>query len=421
MDDVLKGFLTGVLISSAVSFITWRKLEKQNEKLERRILENGALDLIGHTPMIHLPRLSALLGCRILAKCEFMNPGGSSKDRIALSIIERAEKRGQLQLNPPSTIYEGTVGSTGIALTWIARLKGYACSIFMPDDQAKEKYALLEKLGATVEKCRPVPISNHAHFCRVAEERAQNDPHGLLANQFETMDNILAHYEHTGPEIYEQTAGDMDALVLGAGTGGTLAGCARYLKPRVPGLQVILADPQGSGLFNKVKHNVMYSAEESEGRRRRHQVDTVVEGVGINRMTRNLNVVLGPESACLDFENAINHAEMGGDLIMKSTGAVKWVDDAIKVTDEEAVGMARWMVQSEGLFLGSSSCINLAAVVKYCRSRVEKDRSLTIVTMLCDTGHRHLTKFWSDDYLKDANVNIINSKDERFCNLDFIK
>lgn len=204
----------------------------------------------------------------------------------------------------------------------IARARGHKAWIVMPDDQAKEKYQLLEKLGATVEKVRPVSIIDKRQFVNLARTRAesfgQGDTKGYFADQFENDANFRVHFETTGPELYNQTEGNIDALVLGAGTGGTLSGLALYLKPKIEKLKIFLADPMGSGLFNKVKYNIMYAPEEREGTRRRHQVDTVVEGIGINRLTNNFN--------------------MGRHL----------VDDAFRVTDEEAVKMARYLVREDG-------------------------------------------------------------------------
>lgn len=205
----------------------------------------------------------------------------------------------------------------------------------MPDDQAKEKSDLLLKLGAEVERVRPAPIVDQNQFVNLARKRAAEhtaDPNrpgrGLFADQFETEANWRAHYAGTGPEIYTQTGGHLDAFVSGAGTGGTISGVALYLKQKLPKLRVILADPPGSGLYNRVKFGVMFDTKEREGTRRRHQVDTIVEGIGINRVTNNF--------------------EAGRELI----------DDAVRVTDEQAKAMARWLVEQDGIFVGSSSAVN---------------------------------------------------------------
>ncbi|KAL0089249.1 tryptophan synthase beta subunit-like PLP-dependent enzyme [Phycomyces blakesleeanus] len=330
----------------------------------------GVDGLIGNTPLMKIRSLSEATGCTILGKAEFMNPGGSSKDRVALNIIRSAEEAGILKPHKGSTVFEGTVGSTGISIAMIARAKGYKAWIVMPDDQAKEKYQLLEKLGATVEKVRPVSIIDKNQFVNRARERAgafgEGESVGYFADQFENSANFDAHYKTTGPEIFSQTKGKIDALVLGAGTGGTLSGITCYLKPLVKNLKVFLADPLGSGLYNKVKYNTMYAPQEKEGTRRRHQVDTVVEGIGINRLTRNFDA------------------------------GRQFVDDAFRVTDEEAIKMSRFLVREDGLFLGSSSAVNCVAAVRAAR---QLGPGHVVVTLLNDSGQRHLTKFWSDEYL----------------------
>jgi cysteine synthase A len=240
----------------------------------------------------------------------------------------------------------------------------------MPSDQAEEKSTLLYHLGATVERVTPAPITAPEHFVNLARRRAREhtastgtESRGFFADQFESEANWQAHAETTGPEIYQQTAGQLDAFVTGAGTGGTISGVARYLKVErgMGALRVVLADPQGSGLYNKVRHGVMYAATEREGTRRRQQVDTIVEGVGINRITSNF--------------------EAGRELI----------DDAVRVTDEQACRMARWLVEHDGIFVGSSSAVNCVAAVV---TALGMPKGSTVVTMLCDSGTRHLSKFW---------------------------
>lgn len=240
----------------------------------------------------------------------------------------------------------------------------------MPDDQASEKSDLLLKLGATVERVRPASIVDQDQFVNMARRRAQehtNSPdkpgRGFFADQFENTSNYLAHQNTTGPEIYSQTNGRLDAFVAGAGTGGTISGVALALKPLLPDMKVVLADPQGSGLYNKIKYGVMFSPTEAEGTRRRHQVDSIVEGIGINRLTANF--------------------EAGMHLI----------DDAVKVSDEQAMKMARWLVEKEGLFVGASSAVNCVAAVSVAR-RLGRDKR--VVTVLCDSGTRHLSKFWKE-------------------------
>jgi len=299
-------------------------------------IQLGIESTIGNTPLIVIKSLSEATGCTILAKCEFLNGAGNSpKDRVALSIITRAEEEGLLTPYSGDTIYEGTVGSTGISLATLARARGYKAHIIMPSDQAHEKSDLLRKLGARVDRVTPAPIVDQSHFVNRARnlarehtEDASRPGKGLFADQFETDANWRAHYEGTGREIFEQADGEIDGFVAGAGTGGTISGCALYLKSKLPEIRVVLADPQGSGLYNKVKHGVMFHGLEREGTRRRAQVDTVVEGIGLTRSTKNF--------------------EVGGEFI----------DDAVKVTDDQARRMARWLCEKDGIFVGSSSSVN---------------------------------------------------------------
>ncbi|KAJ3120818.1 hypothetical protein HK098_004216 [Nowakowskiella sp. JEL0407] len=335
--QILLNSLLGITATLLLYNIYVTLSRKRNRKNKSEVILDGVEDLIGDTPLIKINSLSKLTGCEILGKAEFLNPGGSSKDRVALYIVKDAEKKGLIKPFSECTLYEGTVGSTGVALALIARLRGYNCHIVMPDDQSQEKYALLEKYNATIEKVRPVSIIDPNHFVNIAKRRSQQSPNSIFCNQFENLANCEAHFETTGPEIFRQVGGKLDAFVMGAGTGGTLSGVSMYLKPRIPGLKVVLADPQGSGLFNKIKHNVMYSPTESEGSRKRYQVDTVVEGIGINRMTRNF--MQGRE----------------------------FVNDAVRVTDQEAVDMARYVMKWDGLFIGSSTAVNLVAAVNVAK------------------------------------------------------
>lgn len=341
------------------------------DKLPTPLVLEGVEDLIGNTPLFRIKSLSGATGCDILAKAEFLNgAGGTPKDRVAKYMIHRAEMEGLLTPNQGDTIYEGTVGSTGISLATLARAKGYKAHICMPSDVAVEKSDLLEKLGAIVERVSPAPITDINHFVNLARRRAEEhskDPSttskGFYANQFESHANYTAHVLSTGPEIWRQTGGNLDAFVAGAGTGGTISGVSIHLKEdrQLKGVKIILADPEGSGLYNKVKRGVLYSVTEKEGTRRRQQVDTVVEGIGLNRLTENFSAGL------------------------------EYVDDAIKVTDVEAMRMARWLVERDGIFVGSSSAVNVCAAVKWALANGANKK---VVTVLCDSGSRHLSKFW---------------------------
>lgn len=348
-------------------------------------IPTGIESVIGNTPLFKIKSLSEATGCEILAKAEFLNGAGNSpKDRVALHMINMAESQGLLTPHQGDTIYEGTVGSTGISLATLARAKGYKAHICMPSDQSREKSDLLEKLGATVERVTPAPITDINHFVNLAKRRAEEhskdksrNSKGFFADQFESKANYTAHILTTGPEIYNQTNGDLDFFVAGAGTGGTISGVSIYLKTEkgsfLPNLKVILADPEGSGLYNKVKHGVMFSETEKEGTRRRQQVDSIVEGVGINRLTKNFEVGW----------------EVGG------------VDDVVRVKDVEAMRMARWLVEKDGIFVGSSSAVNCVAAVKIALEMAKvgmaeggEPKLPKIVTLLCDSGTRHLSKFW---------------------------
>ncbi|RKF61434.1 Cysteine synthase 2 [Erysiphe neolycopersici] len=342
-----------------------------NESSMPKIPE-GIEEVIGNTPLFKIKSLSQATGCLILAKAEFLNgAGGSPKDRVALNMIRTAEAQGILSPGRGDTIYEGTVGSTGISLASLARALGYKTHICMPSDQSQEKEDILRCLGAQVERVTPAPITSDKHFVNLAKKRAfdhtqgSSGSRGFFADQFENLANFNAHFSSTGPEIWDQTGGQIDLFVSGAGTGGTISGVALYLKQKKIGhskpLKVVLADPEGSGLYNKVKHGVMFSSSEKEGTRRRNQVDTIVEGVGINRLTKNF--------------------EAGMELI----------DDSVKVSDIQAMKMARWLVEKDGIFVGSSSALNCVAAVV---AALEMPKGSQVVTIICDNGTRHLSKFW---------------------------
>ncbi|PVF94610.1 putative cysteine synthase [Serendipita vermifera] len=412
--EVIAGIFIGIALSTTLR-AAWDYVavtsSTHDVNSKKEDITDGVTGLIGDTPLVRIKSLSNALGVEILGKAEFLNPGGSVKDRVALQMIEDAEKRGVLQPHTHSRIFEGTVGSTGISIATLAAAKGYHTTIIMPDDVAEEKALALHALGADIEKVRPASIVDKKQFVNLAKSRAatfgrknilmgvaqstlissdtvyeaqslpnEHEPRGFFADQFENRSNFEAHFNGTGPEIWRQTGGRIDAFISGAGTGGTIAGTGRYLKSQRSDIRVILADPEGSGLYNKIKEGVMYDPKESEGRKRRHQVDTVVEGIGINRLTRNFEL------------------------------AIPIVDDAIRVTDAEAVSMSRYIVKNDGLFLGSSSACNLVAAVRVAKT-LGRESGCRIVTILCDSGSRHYSKFWNDPYLAkigiSANTSII--------------
>ncbi|GAA5876319.1 hypothetical protein JCM1840_003615 [Sporobolomyces johnsonii] len=420
-----------------------KKAEKRAIEIRSDEVVEGVEGLIGNTPLVRINSLSDALGVDILGKCEYLNPFGSVKDRVSLKIIQQAEEEGLLHPHTGSCIFEGTSGSTGISIAGIARARGYKAYIVLPDDVAKEKIKMLEVLGAEVERVRPVSIVDRRHYVNLARIRAlefgkdtlvstssaatpsatpravtpspdlnsarrgpdllitsgsvpseskhadsspyRDPPRGLFADQFENLSNLLAHEQGTAVEIWNQTAGRVDAFISGAGTGGTIAGVGRVLKEKTGGeCEIVLADPQGSGLYHKIHDGVMYAETESEGKRRRHQVDTVVEGIGLNRITKNLQQ------------------------------ALPIIDDAIRVTDAEAVAMSRHVALHDGLFLGSSSAVNLVACVRLARRWGTRGRGRRIVTILCDSGARHVSRFWNDDYLAAESIPVSTSIDFLF-------
>ncbi|KAL2523777.1 Pyridoxal-5'-phosphate-dependent enzyme family protein [Abeliophyllum distichum] len=288
---------------------------------------NGLVAAIGNTPLIRINSLSDATGCEILGKAEFLNPGGSVKDRVAVKIIEEAlESR---SLAPGGVVTEGSAGSTAISLATVAPAYGCKCHVVIPDDVAIEKSQILEAL-----------------------------------DQFENLANFRAHYEGTGPEIWEQVGGNLDAFVAAAGTGGTVAGISRFLKEKDSNIKCFLIDPPGSGLFNKVTRGVMYTREEAEGQRLKNPFDTITEGIGINRLTENFKM--------------------------------SELDGAFRGTDKEAVEMSRYLLKNDGLFLGSSSAMNCVGAVRLAQAL---GPGHTIITILCDSGMRHLTKFYNAQYL----------------------
>ncbi|CAM9430599.1 unnamed protein product, partial [Discosporangium mesarthrocarpum] len=327
----------------------------------------GYEGLIGNTPIIRLRSLSEATGCEILAKAEYLNPGGTSKDRIAANMIREAEESGRLK--PGGTVVEGTSGSTGIALASLCRAKGYKCVIVMPDDQAKEKVDLLKTFGAEVLQVRTASIASPDHYINAARLRASQLPGAVFMDQFETGANFRAHYQRTAPELFEQTHGRLDAFVMGAGTGGCIAGISCYLRDRGSHAKTFLVDPPGSGLFNRVKHGVCYTTQMAERDVKRHRYDTIAEGIGNDHVTGNF--------------------------------ALAEVKDAYLVSDQEAVFMAHYLLEQEGIFVGSSSAMNCVGAVLAARELGPGHR---IVTMLCDSGTRYASRFWNREYVESRGL-----------------
>ncbi len=318
-------------------------------------------DIVGDTPLIRLRRVSEMTGCEILGKCEFLNPGGSIKDRAALAIIEDAERKGLLR--PGGVIVEGTAGNTGIGLAVIGNAKGYRTVIVMPETQSREKKDLIRLLGAELVLVPAVPYrdpGNYVHVSRrLAEERAAVEPDGAIwANQFDNVANRDGHYRTTGPEIWRQTCGRIDAFTCAVGTGGTLAGVGMYLKERDPGIRIVLADPMGAALYHYYKHGEL----KAEG-------SSITEGIGQGRITANLE------------------------------GAP--VDDAVRIADEEALPHLFDLVTEEGLLLGGSSGINIAGAVRVAKML---GPGHTIVTILADGGQRYQSKLYNPAFLREKGL-----------------
>jgi cysteine synthase A len=311
---------------------------------------DGFLGTIGDTPLIRLPWASAQAGCTILGKAEFLNPGGSVKDRAALAIIRDAEARGRLE--PGGTIVEGTAGNTGIGLALVGSARGYRTVIVMPETQSQEKKDMLRLCGADLRLVPAVPYKNPDNYIRYSG-RLADDLGAFWANQFDNTANRDGHYRTTGPEIWAQSEGKVTAFTCAVGTGGTLAGISRALKERNPAITCVLSDPLGSALYHWLKDGVLQSEGES-----------ITEGIGQGRITANLEGLT--------------------------------VDDAQQVTDEEALEVLFNLVQHEGLVLGGSSGVNVAGAIKLGR-RLGPDA--VVATVLCDGGARYQSKLYNPAFL----------------------
>jgi cysteine synthase A len=324
-------------------------------------VRTDTIDAIGRTPLLRLRRASERTGCEILGKAEFLNPGGSVKDRAALFIVKDAEERGQLR--PGGVIVEGTAGNTGIGLALVANARGYRTVIVIPDTQSEEKKQALRLLGADLREVPAVPYANPNNYVKVsgrlAEAIANVEPAGAIwANQFDNVANRRAHLETTGPELWAQTDGRIDGFICSVGTGGTLAGVGMYLKERNPAIRIGIADPMGAGLYHWYKHGVL----KAEG-------SSITEGIGQNRITANLE------------------------------GAP--VDDAFQIPDAEAVEVVFDLLRHEGLFLGGSTGINVAGAIRLAR---EIGPGHTIVTVLADSGQRYASRLFNPEFLRSKDL-----------------
>lgn len=314
-------------------------------------IKDGFIGAVGNTPLIRLNSVSEETGCEILGKAEFLNPGGSVKDRAALYIIEDAEKRGELK--PGGTVVEGTAGNTGIGLAHICNAKGYKCLIIIPETQSQEKIDLLRTLGAEVRTVPAVPYRDPNNYVKLSGRLAAEMDNAIWANQFDNLANRLAHYETTGPEIWAQTDGKVDAWVAATGTGGTYAGVALFLKEKNPNVKCVVADPLGSGLYSYIKTGEIHL----EG-------SSVTEGIGNSRVTANMEDVP--------------------------------TDDAIQIDDPEALRVIYQLLHKDGLFMGGSVGINVAAAVALAKQMGPGHR---IVTVLCDGGARYQSRLFNAEWL----------------------
>ena len=319
------------------------------------------VDAIGKTPLIRLKKASELTGANIYGKAEFLNPGQSVKDRAALGMIRDAEKSGRLK--PGGLIVEGTAGNTGIGLAVVGNALGYRAVIVMPRTQSQEKKDAVRSLGAKLVEVDAVPYANPNHYVkysqRLAEELAQSEPNGAIwANQFDNVANRNAHYETTGPEIWEQTGGKVDGFICAVGSGGTLGGVSMALKERNKKIQIGVADPGGASLFSYYKTGEL----KSEG-------TSITEGIGQSRITANLE---GVE-----------------------------VDDAWRIEDADALRILFDLTRDEGMCLGGSSGINVAGAMALAK---KLGPGSTVVTVLCDYGNRYLSKLYNGTFLKDKGL-----------------
>ena len=322
---------------------------------------DNVVEVIGKTPLIKLQRASKLTGCAIYGKAEFMNPGGSIKDRAARAIIADAVQRGTLK--PGGLIVEGTAGNTGIGLALVANALGYKTVIVIPQTQSQEKKDMLRLQGATLIEVPAVPYSNPNNYVklsgRLAERLAKEHPQGAIwANQFDNIANRQGHIETTGPEIWAETEGKIDGFICAVGTGGTLAGVAMALKAKHPNIKIGLADPKGAALYEYYTHGTL----KSEG-------SSITEGIGQGRITANL------KDAPIDL--------------------------AFQIPDEEALPILFDLAEQEGLLLGGSSGINVAGAIRLAKSL---GPGHTIVTILADSGARYQSKLYNPDFLRSKNL-----------------
>ena len=321
----------------------------------------GFMESIGNTPLIRLKKASEITKCEIYGKAEFMNPGGSVKDRAAKAIIQNAEKVDGLKVG--GTIVEGTAGNTGISLAMCANARGYKTVIVLPETQSQEKKDMLRICGADLRLVPAVPYKDPNNYVRysekLAKDLAKENSNGVIwANQFDNTANLEGHYNSTGPEIWQQTKGNIDGFICSVGSGGTIAGISKFLKEQKSDVTIGLSDPLGSALYNFYQNGEL----KAEG-------NSISEGIGQGRITENLNCAK--------------------------------IDKAYQVSDEEALPIIFDLHSQEGLLLGGSSAINVAGAIRMAK---DMGPGKTIVTILCDSGSRYFSKLWNKDFLKSKNL-----------------
>lgn len=321
-------------------------------------IANNVSELIGDTDLVRINSLSEISGCNILLKCEQQNPGGSIKDRAALQLVTDAIEAGKLK--PGMTIVEGTAGNTGIGLALVAKSLGYKMLVVMPKGQAKEKERMISLYGAELLLVDPCPFANPEHFYHTAKRIGEEHEDYWWADQFENLSNYRAHYLNTGPEIWRQTEGNIDALVSVVGTGGTIAGNSHYLSQQHPNLKTWLVDPDGSGIHSFLKNGEYRSKGSS-----------FTEGIGIMRTVENFR------------QAKINHA--------------------ITLPDQDLVTISRLVAEHDGIVLGSSSSLNVAGAL-YTAARMGKGK--TIVTFSCDLADRSYSKLYNEEFLKERGIKL---------------
>jgi len=320
-------------------------------------VRDGFTDAVGNTPLIRLRKASELTGCTVLGKAEFLNPGGSVKDRAAKYMILDAEERGDLQ--PGGVVVEGTAGNTGIGLALVGNARGYRTVILMPDTQSQEKKDMLRLCGALLRCVPAVPFKDPNHYVKQAERLAallaKSEPNGVLyANQWDNPSNRNGHVRSTGPEIWQQTDGVVDGFTCAIGTGGTLAGVGEFLKSQNPDVRIVAADPMGAAMYHWIKHGKL----ESEG-------SSISEGIGQGRVTGNID------------------------------GAP--IDDAYQIPDPEWLPIVFDLLEHEGLCLGGSSGINVASAIRLAK---DLGPGHTVVTVLADYGTRYQSKLFNPEFLR---------------------